>query len=357
MTGHGKILQTEDLAIGYKTGKKVFDNICVSAEKAELIALFGPNGAGKSTLLRNLAGLQTPLSGEILLYGEKLKNYSRSRLSRILGYVSTEFIPVNNLRVKDLVSFGRYPHTGWMGRLGKNDIMKVDNAIDMVSIRHLKDKYIHQISDGERQRTMVARTLAQDTGIIILDEPTAFLDLPNKYEVVHLLHKLARESGKTIIFSTHDLNIAIQEADKIWLMLGEKMISGSPEDLILEGSFGKMFENTSLKFSRTKGEFGITRKFTAKISLMGPKTESRWTRNALERMGFGVVDDPAVQLQVVIHKKENLVEWELTFNKRKKQFWKIYDLCYFLADLGRSQPAGRQSGNEFSTSPRQTSHD
>ena len=337
MNRQGKILQTEDLAIGYKPGKKVFDKISVTADKAEVIALFGPNGIGKSTLLRNLAGLQPPLSGGILLYNERLQNYTRSRLARMLGYVSTEIVAAGNLRVSDLVSLGRYPHTGWMGRLDRKDIEKVDDAIDMVSIQHLKDKYIHQISDGERQRAMIARTLAQDTGIIILDEPTAFLDLQNKYEVVRLLHLLARQSGKTIIFSTHDLNIAIREADKIWLMLGKTMVEGSPEDLILDGSFGRMFKSKNLKFSRLKGEFNIIRNYDSKISLTGPKTESKWTRNALERIGFMMCDDPDTEIKVTILKEENRTVWELVNKEKKNRFHSVYHLCSHLTHEIRAE--------------------
>ncbi len=335
--GSGNTVQALDLSIGFSGNREnagvVFSGINVSAGKGELVALFGPNGIGKSTLLRSLAKLQIPLSGEILIFDENIRNYSRTRLARMLGFVSTEIIHVNNLRVRDLVSLGRYPYTGWMGRLGHDDAEKVDDAINMVSASHLEHKFIHQLSDGERQRAMIARTLAQDTSIIVLDEPTAFLDLPNKYEIVHLLQKLATEKGKTVIFSTHDLNIAIQEAGKIWLMLEDRVLQGAPEDLILDGSFGKMFENTGLKFNKSRGEFRIRRDHALSIGLSAPEPERRWTKNALERMGFNVTDPAAADMSVVIAKNEGATAWELVIGNSSKLFRGIYDLCRELRHL------------------------
>ncbi len=334
MDDRDQILRTEKISIGFR-GKKesagvIYDNISVSAGKSELVALFGPNGIGKSTLLRSLVKLLSPLSGDIFLFNKNIKTLSGNEMARKVGFVSTETVYVNNLKVYDLVSLGRYPYTNWLGRLLPPDVKKVEDAINMVGISGLKNKYINQLSDGERQRTMIARTLAQDTEIIVLDEPTAFLDLPNKYEVIHLLHTLAAESKRTIVFSTHDLNIAIQEADKIWLMLPGGIYQGSPEDLILEGSFSKMFEKTKLLFSTGKGEFRIQRKPRGCIGLQGPKTEVRWTRNALERMGYGVADKDEQEIMITIENNRGKRVWEMTIRGDKKLFSSIYELCGFL---------------------------
>jgi iron complex transport system ATP-binding protein len=333
----GNIIQTSDLSIGFKGRGEIFSRISVSAGPGELVALFGPNGIGKSTLLRNLAKLQSPLGGEIFISGKNLRSYSRPGLSRILGYVSTEIIHINNLRVRDLISLGRYPYTGWMGRLDQADHRKVGDAIDMVGIGHLENKFIHQLSDGERQRVMIARTLAQDTLIIVLDEPTAFLDLPNKYEIVHLLHKLASERKKTVIFSTHDLNIALQEAGKIWLMLDDRIIQGAPEDLILDGSFGRMFENTGLKFNRSRGDFRIRREHAIAIPVTGPETERKWTRNALEKIGFSVTESGPTEPSLAIVKSGDSIRWELTTGNRRLIYANIYELSNALKHL---YPAG-----------------
>ncbi len=333
MDDRDQILRTEKISIGFR-GKKesagvIYDNISVSAGKSELVALFGPNGIGKSTLLRSLVKLLSPVSGDIFLFSKNIKTLSGNEIARKVGFVSTERVYVNNLKVYDLVSLGRYPYTNWMGRLLQPDKEKVEDAINMVGIPDLKNKYINQLSDGERQRTMIARTLAQDTDIIVLDEPTAFLDLPNKYEVIHLLHTLAAERGRTIVFSTHDLNIAIQEADKIWLMLPDGIYQGSPEDLILEGSFSKMFEKTNLLFSATKGDFRVKRKPRGCIGLRGPKTEVRWTRNALERIGYGV-DRKGKEIMITISDDSGKRVWEMAGRDETKLFYSVYELCRFL---------------------------
>ncbi len=335
MEGTGRILRTRNLSIGFREKKKspgvIFENINVSAGEGELVALFGVNGVGKSTLLRSLVKLLSPLSGEIFLFGLNINSLHGSELARKVGFVSTETIHVNNLKVLDLVSLGRYPYTNWMGRLDRQDKEKVDDAIEMVGIKGLRHKYLNQISDGERQKAMIARTLAQDTRIIVLDEPTAFLDLPNKYEVIHLLHNLARQRKKTIVYSTHDLNIAIQETDKIWLMLSGSVYQGAPEDLILGGTFGKMFEHTSLLFNTGKGEFRIQRELRENIGLRGSGPELRWTRNALERMGFRADVQAGQDIIIDITRNKGRITWKLVADHEQKLFNRIYDLCSYLA--------------------------
>ncbi len=337
MSTNNRILHTRNVSIGF-SGKKdntraIYSDINVSAGESELVALFGPNGIGKSTLLRSLVRLLSPVSGDIYLYENNINSLSGNNLAKQVGFVSTETVSVNNLTVYDLVSLGRYPYTGWLGRLHQQDIEKVEDAINMVGISSLRNKYINQISDGERQRTMIAKTLAQDTAVIVLDEPTAFLDLPNKYEVVHLLHKLAGERGKTIVFSTHDLNIAIQEADKIWLMLPEGIMQGSPEDLILEGSFGKMFEHTNLMFNTGKGEFRIKRDLRRRTGLRGPKKEVWWTRNALERIGIEVRDNESNDIMITITFIGGKRLWKVSAGNSTRHLESIYDLCVHLADI------------------------
>lgn len=333
------VLHTDNLTVGYgeagRPGSKVFGGIGIDARRSELVALFGPNGIGKSTLLKSLVRLLSPLSGKICLHGTDINDFTAGRFARMVGYVSTDPVRVNNLKVYDLVSLGRYPHTGWMGRLGSRDVEYVEEAMEMVGIAGLMNKQINRLSDGERQRAMIARTLAQDTGLIVLDEPTAFLDLPNKYEIVHLLHRMAAEKGKTVIFSTHDLNIAIQEASKIWLMLPGQIHQGAPEDLILDGSFGKMFENTNLNFSTGKGEFRIRRELLGRIGVRGPATERRWTRNALERNGFGVAEGEGegCETMITVEKLEGRRTWHISSKEVDSRFETIYELCTCLSSL------------------------
>ncbi len=329
-----KILKVENLKIGYSSKKNtdniLFENIRLSGCDGELIALVGKNGVGKSTLLRNITGLQNPLNGEIKYYNKSLKDYYRSDFAKMVSFVSTEIINVNNLKVIDLVSLGRFPHTNWFGKLKSEDILQSEKALQMVGMNGLREKNINEISDGERQRVMIARTLAQNTKFIVLDEPTAFLDLPNKYEIVHLLNRLSKEENKTILFSTHDLNIAIQEADKIWLMLDNEIFEGAPEDLILNDTFNKLFENSNLHFDKIKGDFRLKRKHKEKIGLFGEGARYNWTKKALERLNFTVEKGNEYITNIKIEADDNSCKWVLKSNNKIKYFESIYELSLFL---------------------------
>ena len=332
--GENRTLNIKNLEIGYKLKKGsqniLFHQICLSARPGELIALVGKNGIGKSTLLRNVAGLQEPISGNITYFGKSMNEYSRLEFAKMVSFVSTEVVQVSNLKVFDLVALGRFPHTNWMGKLQTEDIVRSNNAIEMVGMSEHLNKNVNEISDGERQRVMIARTLAQDTQMIVLDEPTAFLDLPNKFEVVHLLNKLSKKENKSIIFSTHDLNTAIHEADKIWLMLDDKIIEGAPEDLILNSQFNKLFRDSTLSFDKTKGDFRMIRKQDDEIGLLGNGLYYNWTKKALERLGYKVVKNNTDIKNVKIALKEETCEWILELGKNKRTFKSIYNLSLYL---------------------------
>jgi iron complex transport system ATP-binding protein len=328
------ILNIENLEIGYPLKKDInnilFKDINLSGNSGELIALIGKNGIGKSTLLRNIAGLQEPIGGNIFFYNKLIKKYKRSAFARMVSFVSTEILHVSNLKVFDLVALGRFPHTNWMGKLQTEDIVRSNSAIEMVGMDSYLNKNIDEISDGERQRVMIARTLAQDTKIIVLDEPTAFLDLPNKYEIVHLLNNLSKNENKTIIFSTHDLNIAIHEADKIWLMLDDSIIEGAPEDLILNDTFNKLFENSNLNFDKIKGDFSMKRKHAEKIGLIGDGIYYNWTKKALERLGFSIQKGKNDLQNIRIEFRNEICVWILSIEKNEYIFNSIYDLSLYL---------------------------
>jgi len=212
------LLRTEELEIGFRTAGtrniSLMSEISVNARQGELITLIGRNGSGKSTLLRSLMRLQPVLSGSILLNNRNIEDHSRREFAMLCGFVSTEAISTGNLSVYELVALGRFPYTNWIGKVRAEDRDLIDSSLERVGLMALKDKMLAEISDGERQRAMIARALAQDTDLLILDEPTAFLDLPNRYEVIKLLKDLTRQ-GKSVIFSTHDLNIVIDQVDKI----------------------------------------------------------------------------------------------------------------------------------------------
>jgi iron complex transport system ATP-binding protein len=245
------IIDLSELLIGYSAGRSsaaLMPPITSCARAAELIALVGPNGVGKSTLLRTIAGLQGMIGGTIRIKNKNLADYGRYELARCIGYISTETIRVSNMTVFDLVALGRLPHTGWTGRLVSNDYEQVDLAIRMVEIEELAGRYVNELSDGERQKAMIARVLAQDAEILVMDEPTAFLDITSKYEIVHLLHDLSHNKGKTIIFSTHDLLTAIGESDKIWLAFKDSFREGIPQEIIHSGELKRLFSTRENRF-------------------------------------------------------------------------------------------------------------
>lgn len=296
------VLSTYNLSIGYsKKGKKsiVQSNLNLKLAAGELVCLIGPNGSGKSTLLRTLAGLQKPLWGKIKVndtYIEKLSHHSKAKL---LALVLTERVEIDNATVFDIVSYGRYPYRSWLGSISKVDEEKILESIKSVNLEHKRDTYFTELSDGERQRAMIAKALAQDTPIIMLDEPTAHLDLPNRVEIMLLLHKLAHKTGKAILLSTHELDIALQAADVIWLITNDMGLKcGVPEDLVLDGDFNRTFQNKSYYFNASNGNFSMNYPLTQKVSVKGDKTRMYWTLRALARAGFEVVPDAELCIEV-----------------------------------------------------------
>lgn len=210
-----------NLSIGYqgKGGtRKVAEGISAVIRSGELTCLLGANGIGKSTLLRTLSAFQPKLGGEILIMGKEIGAYTDKELSRTIGVVLTEKPDIRNMTVRELVALGRSPYTGFWGTLHEEDWQVVDEALDAVRIGSLRQRMVHTLSDGERQKVMIAKALAQQTPIIFLDEPTAFLDFPSKVEMMQLLRRLAIEVQKTIFLSTHDFELALQVADRLWLM-------------------------------------------------------------------------------------------------------------------------------------------
>ena len=339
MTGQEqKIISLSDAIIGYK-GKThsvnvVKSDISAYALKGELVALIGGNGIGKSTLLRTIAGFQPPVGGDIRILGKQIDLYREKELALIMSFVSTEIIRVPNLSVFDLVSLGRYPHTNWFGKLLDEDRHIVEEAIKSVGLKGYENRMVNYISDGERQKAMIARTLAQNTDVIVLDEPTAFLDLSNKYEIVHILHELASEKGKTILFSTHDLTTAIAESDRIWLMLNDSVVQGSPEDLILNGDFANLFQSDHLFFDQEKGDFRIKKQTRRKAVVHGQGLAVDWTIKALERCGIEVIESvsscaeaPFITIEVAYP------EWTIVCEGHLAKFDSLLALCRYLKGL------------------------
>ena len=254
------ILHASNLSIGY-TSKKVKNviasDIDLSLEKGKLIALIGANGIGKSTLLRTITGIQKPLLGTVYLNEKNIHELDSLTLAQNLSVVLTEKLPPSNLTVWELIALGRQPYTNWIGKLSTEDITKVNEAMELTQISHLADKRHFEISDGQLQIVLIARALAQDTPLIILDEPTTHLDLLHKVTLFKLLKKLTQETGKSILFSTHDIDMAIQLSDEMILMTPESVVQDQPCNLIMKGSFNTLFQDEHISFDAEKGKFVI----------------------------------------------------------------------------------------------------
>lgn len=248
------MINIDNLSIGYRVkggNKTVAEGLTVSLPEGRLTCLIGYNGAGKSTLLRTLAGFQPKLGGNIYIGGREISDYSGRELSRTVSVVLTSKPDVMNMTVREIVALGRTPYTGYWGTLGDEDRRIVDDSMRQVGIDRLAERMSGTLSDGERQKMMIAKALAQQTPLIILDEPTAFLDYPSKVETMLLLVRLCRETGKTIFMSTHDLELALQTADMLWLMTpGRGIHTGTPHQLSDSGDLSEFIERSGIVFHR-----------------------------------------------------------------------------------------------------------
>ena len=255
------VLQTSQLSIGYKTKSTtitIAENLNLNLREGKLIALIGANGIGKSTLLKTITGIHKPISGTVSLNGKNIHHFDSLTLAQNLSVVLTEKLPPSNLTVWELIALGRQPYTNWIGKLIDNDIAKINEAIELTQIAHLATKKHYEISDGQLQIVLIARALAQDTPLIILDEPTTHLDLLHKVALFKLLKKLTQETGKCILFSTHDIDMAIQLSDEMIIMTPENVVQDQPCNLIIKGSFNTLFKDEHIVFDSEKGKFFFT---------------------------------------------------------------------------------------------------
>ncbi len=254
------ILKTENLSVGYVSKKVktvVASNINIELKQGQLVGLIGANGVGKSTLLRTLTNVQKSLNGTVFINEKNIKNYNPLDLAKVMSLVLTEQIASKNLSVFELVALGRQPYTNWVGNLSENDISIIYNALNQTNITDLKHKKCFELSDGQLQKVMIARALAQDTDLIILDEPTTHLDMYHKAYILKLLQKLAQETNKTILFSSHEIDLAIQLCDNLIVMTKTEVISDSPCNLISKGTFNRLFPKDLIAFDEKTGSFRV----------------------------------------------------------------------------------------------------
>ena len=242
------------LSIGYRLrggDKVVAAGINASLHAGELTCLIGANGAGKSTLLKTLAAFLPKLGGSIYIKDKEVADYTNRELSQLVGVVLTSRPEAENMTAEEVVGLGRTPYTGFWGTLGADDRRIVTESMEQVGVAHLAARTVTTLSDGERQKVMLAKALAQQTPIIILDEPTAFLDYPSKVDTLLLLTRLSHETGKTVFMSTHDLELALQTADRLWLMPGNgHVITGTPREMADSGDLSAFIERRGIEFDK-----------------------------------------------------------------------------------------------------------
>ena len=279
-------LSAKNLAIGYEKGNLLFESVNLSLYKGQLVCFMGPNGIGKSTLIRTLAGLQKPVAGMVSGTGSKK-----------IAVVLTDQVAKGMMTVRDLVSYGRYPYLNWSVKMEAADQAIINEVIDKVHLGRLIERPLIELSDGQLQMALIARALAQDTPVLLLDEPTAHLDLNNRVEIMGILRTLARKNNKAVLIATHELDLALQTADLIWLATHHKSIHcGIPEDLVLDGSFDEVFRLKGFDLKTGKILQQPFRKVT--IQLQGDGPVYLWTKNALERNGYRVGENPDITVAI-----------------------------------------------------------
>lgn len=295
------ILETKNLAIGYRLPpappKVLIKNLNFQVYSGDMICLMGPNGCGKTTLFRTLSALSPRLNGQIIIDSKDIKDYDELDLAKKISIVLTEKLDLINISVEELIALGRFPYTNFFGKLSGNDQKRINETIELLNFQHLRKENFNQLSDGQKQKVLIGRALAQDTPIIFLDEPTTFLDIPKKIEIFQLLKRIARNNNIAVLFSSHDWEMVLEMATKVWLINESgKLVDGLPEDLILNGEIEKCFDHPQFTFDPLRGNFKTQKEHkkhgkhrdTAVCVLGSSKIKLIWTIHVLEKVGLSV---------------------------------------------------------------------
>lgn len=309
------------LAVGYRQRRRVTTvarDITLEAHTGQLVALLGANGVGKSTVLRTLTGIQAPLAGAVQLDGEPLAALSPAARARRLAVVLTDRVEGGHLDVYTLVGLGRHPHTGTLGRLRAEDERAIRAALEAMEAMHLAGRFVDELSDGEKQKVMIARALAQEPRVLVLDEPTAFLDVPHRMEVMRVLRRVTRARGQTAIVSTHHVDLALRAADRLWVMrAGQPIAAGAPEDLVLDGTVAAAFAARDVAFDHDTGGFALRFDAVPVCRVHGPEPARAWTVRALEREGHAEVAASSTPVwTVTVERRGDAWQWTWTRGAR-----------------------------------------
>ncbi len=332
-------LAAHSIAVGYKTGRfkrtVVLQDVDLELKQGEFVCMLGPNGTGKSTLLRTFGRMQPVLAGSVEIGGRDIDNLSNHALATLLSVVLTDRLTVGRLTAYELVGLGRYPYTGWAAGLSREDHEIIQWAISATRSNDLSARDISELSDGERQRVMIARALAQQPTVTLLDEPTAFLDLPTRVEITGLLKRLTRETGLAVLMTTHDLDLALRSADTLWLITPEGRVEhGSPEDLILRGTLQSTFASSELIFDSEIGGFRPLTPAIGNALLIADGLSGRWMRRALEREGYRVVDSRVageeIDVEIIMNDPTETSPWRLRSDGEERHCPDIGSLVFRL---------------------------
>lgn len=322
------MLSTRALSCGYAPGIAVLSRLDLTVPRGAFVCIIGPNGVGKSTLARTLAGLQTPLSGSVALGGRPLEELPPAERARMLSVVLTRLPNPGYMTVRSFIGIGRHPYTGTLGRMSPADHGAVSNAMRQVGIAELADRWMGEISDGERQRAAVARAFAQSAALMILDEPTAFLDVESRAEVMTTLRALAHETGRTVVATSHDIEMVLRIADEVWMIPPDRtVLTGAPEDLVLAGALDQVFPHHVMAFDPGSGTFRLPSPTGDSVAVVGDGPAAVWTARALERIGKRVriatgsaaaaSEDPEVR---VLRDSAGSVHWLLRIGGTEETF-------------------------------------
>jgi iron complex transport system ATP-binding protein len=330
------LLTTEKLSIGYRLRRNriqvVASDLNLELHAGELTCLVGGNGIGKSTLLRTLAGMQPPLAGVVLFAGQDLTTLRPATRARRIAVVLTDRVEIGHMHVYSLVGLGRHPYTGLTGRINEADHAKIRWAIAAVGADPLADRFVDELSDGERQKVMIARALAQDPALMLLDEPTAFLDLPHRMEIMRHLRRLAWDSERAVLVTTHDVDLALRTADRLWLFEPNgTLVYGAPEDLVLHGNLQQVFCDRHVEFDAETGTFSLPSEPTHTVQLTGSGAIHSWTQLALKRAGFAPVAS-GNNVHAVVHCRRigATCTWESSLHGKTAHHASVYDLLRHL---------------------------
>lgn len=324
-----KLMHTQSLTIGYtegRTNKVLQENINLSLSSGEIISLMGQNGVGKTTFIKTLSGLHKGISGSVLHQDRLIDEFSKSALAKQISVVLTEKPFAAHLSVIELIALGRHPYSNWLGRLSTSDKQAIDVAMNQTNINYLARKKLYQLSDGQFQKVMIARALAQETDLIILDEPTAHLDLSNKIEIMLLLKSIAG-NGKGVLIATHDLQVSLQLSDRLWLFnFNRPVLDGCPEDLILQGAIDQTLFPVNNNIDLTTGTVKHLDERKGNVLLQGDPTMVHWTAQALQRNGYAVNKDTNSLISI------NCIDciWKLESKDTSTSFDSIKDLLMHL---------------------------